>query len=205
MKELFSIRKRETTYRIVIIGTLLVSGIVAVVSLGYAYNTIEESKKNIYVMQNSTSIVKATASDITNSYDILMRGQVEEINKLLYQQVPDPENMDKQIKKALVMSDQSVAKIVDALKEHDYYSSIVNQNYYTILITDSIKMNYSVSPYAFNYKGKLKIVRNTNTFFRDVETSGYIDDTKTVTKNNERGFLIRDMRIVKDQQVVKKE
>ena len=40
MKELFSIRNRELTYRIIIIFSLLVSTIIAILSLIYAHNTI---------------------------------------------------------------------------------------------------------------------------------------------------------------------
>lgn len=199
MKELFSIRNRELTYRIIIIFSLLVSTIIAIVSLIYAHNTIELSKKNIYVLKNSNSLVKADASDITNSYDILMKAQIEEINKLIYQHVPDTDNMNAQIKKAITMSDQSVAKLTDALKQHDYYNSIINQNYYTLLITDSISIDYSTSPHPFQYFGKLKMTRGSYSSFRDIITTGTIEDTEMPTKNNERGFLIRDMRIYKDE------
>lgn len=201
MKELFSIRSRETTYRVVIIVLGLITICITAISLIYAYQTIQESKKNIYVMQNSTSLIKASSADINNSYDILMKGQIEEINKLIYQQVPDPENIQRQTQKALIMSDKSVSKLIDALKQHDYYSSIINQNYFTILTTDSIQMNYSVAPYSFRYFGKLKVTRSNNTWYRSIITTGYIEDTKMSTKNNERGFLIRDMRIDVDKAI----
>ncbi len=201
MKELFSIRTRELTYRIIIVILALCTIVISSISIIYAYQTIQESKKNIYVMTSSKALVKASSSDINNSYDILLRGQIEEINKLIYQQVPDPDNIQSQIEKALIMSDKSVSNVVDALKQHDYYNSIVNQNYYTLLNTDSIQIDYSLSPYVFKYYGKLKISRSANTWYRSIITSGEIEDTKMPTKNNERGFLIRNMRIDEDKDI----
>lgn len=197
MKHLFSIRQRENTYRFVLVSVIIVSAIVSIVSLVYAFRTIELSKKNIYVMTSSNSIVKATSTDITNSYDILMKAQIEEINKLIYQQVPDDVNMNAQIKKAFIMGDKSVVDIYDLLKQKDYYSKILNQNYYTILNTDSIQINYSQKPYQWRYYGKLKIVRGNATFNNILNSSGWIEDTGYRTKLNERGLYIKNMRIDK--------
>ncbi|PQL93565.1 hypothetical protein [Apibacter adventoris] len=80
MKELYSIRLREKTYRIIIIASFLVSGTISAVSLIYSYNTIQESKKNIYVLENSKSLVKAKSTNINNSYDILVKNQIQTIN-----------------------------------------------------------------------------------------------------------------------------
>lgn len=197
MKHLFSIRQRENTYRLLLVSVIIVSAIVSIVSLVYAFRTIELSKKNIYVMTSSNSIVKATSTDITNSYDILMKAQIEEINKLIYQQVPDDVNMNAQIKKAFIMGDKSVVDIYDLLKQKDYYSKILNQNYYTILNTDSIQINYSQKPYQWRYYGKLKIVRGNATFNNILNSSGWIEDTGYRTKLNERGLYIKNMRIDK--------
>lgn len=57
MKHLFSIRQRENTYRLLLVSVIIVSAIVSIVSLVYAFRTIELSKKNIYVMTSSNSIV----------------------------------------------------------------------------------------------------------------------------------------------------
>lgn len=124
MKELYSIRLREKTYRIIIIASFLVSGTISAVSLIYSYNTIQESKKNIYVLENSKALVKAKSTDINNSYDILVKNQIQTINQLIYQQVPDPDNMNKQLKQALVIYDKSTANIIDALKTHEYLNRI---------------------------------------------------------------------------------
>lgn len=70
MKELFSIRSREITYRVIIVAIILVFGGITLFSVIYANQTAQKSLDNIYILQNSTSIVKASPSDITNSYDM---------------------------------------------------------------------------------------------------------------------------------------
>lgn len=200
MKELYSIRLREKTYRIIIIASFLVSGTISAVSLIYSYNTIQESKKNIYVLENSKALVKAKSTDINNSYDILVKNQIQTINQLIYQQVPDPDNMNKQLKQALVISDKSTANIIDALKTHEYFNNIINQNFYTLLITDSISVNYSQNPHPFKYVGTLKIIRNNQSANRKIVTSGEIQATNITTESNERGFLIRNFKLISDRE-----
>lgn len=202
MKELFSIKAREQTYRLVIIAVLVVSAVVSLASLAYAHRSIQESKKNIYILENSQALVKAQATDITNSYNILARSAVERINKLLYQQVPDVNNLNKQLHEATTMSDRSVANVIDALKTHDYYDNILAQNFYTLLLTDSIVIDYSINPHRFVFWGTLKIVRGSLSQDRNIITSGYVEQMANgvATENNITGFLIRQLKIENDTQ-----
>ncbi len=201
MKELFSIRNREITYRYVIIFSFLLSTVIAIVSLIYAYRAVDDSKKNIYVLVNDNNLVRAKSTDITNSFDILAKSQIERLNQLIYQQVPDPDNINKQLKEALVMSDNSSANLIDALKTNNYYNDLVSQNFYSLLLTDSVSVNYSFTPAPFTYYGKLKIVRNGQTFYRQTITTGEIERTGISTTNNEYGFLIRNFNLKSDKPI----
>jgi hypothetical protein len=201
MKELFSIRNREITYRFIIIAAFITAIIISVVSLIYANNALNDSKKNIYVLVNDNNLVRAKSTDITNSFDILAKAQIERVNQLIYQHVPDPENINKQLNEAMVMSDKSAANLIDALKTNNYYNDLVSQNFYSLLLTDSISINYSLTPSPFIYYGKLKIVRNNQTFFRKTITSGEIERTGISTKNNEYGFLIKKFNLKSDEPI----
>lgn len=201
MKELMSIRNREITYRIVIIASFITAILIAVISIVYANNAMNESKKNIYVLVNDNNLVRAKSTDITNSFDILAKAQIERVNKLIYQQVPDPENINKQLNEAMVMSDKSAANLIDALKINNYYNDLVSQNFYSLLLTDSISINYSLTPSPFTFYGKLKIVRNNQTFYRKTITTGEIERTGISTKNNEYGFLIRKFNLKSDEPI----
>lgn len=205
MKELFSIRNREITYRYIIIFSFLTTLVISVVSLIYASKAVEDSKKNIYVLVNDNNLVRAQSTDITNSFDILAKSQIERLNMLIYQQTPDPDNINKQLKDALVMSDNSSANLIDALKTNNFYNDLVSQNFYSLLLTDSIRVNYSVTPSPFTYYGKLKIVRNGQTFFRKTITTGEIERTGISTKNNEYGFLIRNFNLKSDEPINSKQ
>ena len=82
MKELFSIKAREQTYRIILLGSFIAVTIIAIASLWYANKSIQESKKNIYVLKNDQALVRAVSTDLTNSYNILTRAAVVRINQL---------------------------------------------------------------------------------------------------------------------------
>lgn len=201
MKELLSIRNREITYRIVIVAALAAAVLITAVSIGYAFRTLSEAKKNIYVLVNDRNLVQAKSTDIENSFDILSKAQIERVNKLIYQQVPDPDNINRQINEAMVMSDKSAANLVDALKQNNFYNDLVSQNFYTLLLTDSITVNYSLTPSPFTYYGKLKIVRSGQSFYRQTITTGEIERTGISTKNNEFGFLIHNFNLKSDQAI----
>lgn len=197
-KELMSIRSRERIYKFLIVGLLIFTFGIAGISLYFANSALIESKKNIYVYQNSNTLVKAQSTDIANSYEILAKGQIDDFVRLIFQQVPDPENIDNQLKKAYTMSDKSVGNLVDALKNNDYYTNLVNQNYYTRVLTDSIAIDYRTNPQSFKYMGKLKIVRGNQNFYRKIVTTGEIEDMGIRTNENERGFLIRNVKLIDD-------
>lgn len=198
MKELFSIRARETTYRVIIVAIIVVSAIVVVLTSYFANKTVQESKKVIFIRENDNALVKAYATDLTNSYDILARGAVERINQLIYQQVPDVDNMNKQLREALVMSDKNTKTLIDILKNQDYFNNIISQNFYTLLLTDSINIDYSSDPHVFIYKGTLKIVRDKLTANRSIVTTGEIQQVGMVTSGNNSGFLIKKMKLISD-------
>lgn len=196
MEKLFSIRAREITYRMVIVLCMLVTAVSVGFSLYYANSAMEEAKRNIYVLKNDKALIKATSTDFGNSYDILVRGQIEEINNLIFQQVPDPDNINKRLKSVEILGDRSVVNVLDILKQSNYYENIVNQNYFTLLVTDSIKVNYSFDPHVFDYYGKIKIVRSGRPVWRDIRTQGEIEATGITTEEDNRGFLIKRMKIV---------
>ena len=195
MKEIFSIRAREVTYRYIIIGLLGFSLGVAGISIYYANSSIEEGKKNIYILKNDKALIRAQSIDFNNSYDILAKGQIEEINSLLFQQVPDPDNINKRIKIAETLGDESVKNEEDKLKMSNYYDNIINQSFYTLLLTDSISIDYSLNPHPFIYYGKLKIVRSGKQVLREIKTTGKIEPTGIITDTDERGFLIKNFKI----------
>lgn len=201
MKELTSIRNREKTYRIVIIGAFVIAAVISIISLVYANNAMVASSKNIYVLVNDNNLVQAKSTDITNSYDILAKKQIERLNKLIYEQVPDPTNINKQLNQANVMSDKSAANLIDALKTNNFYNDLVSQNFFSLMLTDSIRVNYSLNPSPFTYYGKLKIVRSGTTFFRKTITTGEIQRTGISTDNNEYGFLIRNFNLKSDEAI----
>ena len=160
MKELFSIRGRETTYRIIIVCLAMVAIIVPCFSLYRANKTIEKSKEEIYVLLGDKAIVAARSSSLYNSVDVLCKGQVEDMNKLVFEQVPDDEEINRRLRRAIYLSDKESRNVIDMQQQNQFYSNIINQNFYTIMQTDSIGIDYSKEPFLFNYFGTLNFVRD---------------------------------------------
>jgi lipoprotein len=195
MKELFSIRGREITYRIIIVCLALVTTTISCFSLYRANKTIEKSKEEIYILLGDKSIVAARSSNLYNSVDVLCKGQVEDMNKLVFEQVPDDEEINRRLRRAIYLSDKESRNVIDMQQQNQFYSNIINQNFYTIMITDSIAINYSKEPFLFNYFGTLKFVRDKKEVNYKVETKGLLEMMDVATENNNRGILVKKFHI----------
>lgn len=195
MKELFSIRSREVTYRIVIVVLGLTSIVVPIFSFNRAQQTIEKSKEEIYVLLGDKSIVAARSNNLYNSLDVLCKGQIEDINKLIFEQVPDDEEINRRLKRAEYLSDKATQNVIDMQQQNQFYTNMINQDYYTLLQTDSIYVDYSLEPYYFDYKGTLSFVRNKKEIRYNIETEGKLEMMGAVTENNNRGIKVRDFYI----------
>lgn len=195
MNELFSIRTREKTYRIIIVFLALIAIIVPCFSLYKAHQTIEKSKEQIYILLGDKSIVEARSSNLYNSLDVLCKGQVEDVNKLIFEQVPDDEEMNRRLRKAIYISDKSTKNVIDMQQQNQYYTNMLNQNFFTVLTTDSIAIDYALAPFHFDYKGSLKFIRNKKEVAYTLETEGKLEIMDVATENNNRGILVRDFRI----------
>ncbi len=201
MKHLLSIREREKTYRLLIIFIVVIAFTFSGVIYYQGTQQAIENKKNIYVLVNDKALIRAKATDITNSKDILTRGSIENIHKLIYEVVPDVPQINKQLKEAVASSDNNTANLIDALKQKNYYQIIISQNYFTVLDTDSIYVDYSTVPSKFTYKGRLRIIRENNRSERLITTEGYIESTDRSSISNERGFIIRKLTIISDTEI----
>lgn len=195
MKELFSIRGREVTYRIIIVVLGMVAIIVPCFALYRANKIIEKSKEEIYVLLGDKAIVAARSSNLYNSVDVLCKGQVEDMNKLVFEQVPDDEEINRRLRRAIYISDKESRNVIDMQQQNQFYSNIINQNFYTIMQTDSIVINYSKEPFRFNYFGTLKFVRDKKEVNYKVETEGLLEMMDVATENNNRGILVKKYHI----------
>ena len=195
MKELFSIRSREVTYRIIIVILGLVAMIVPIFALNKAHKTIEKSKEEIYVLLGDKAIVSARTSNLYNSLEVLCKGQVEDINKLIFEHVPDDEEINRRLKRAEYLSDKATQNVIDMQQQNQFYNNMVNQDYYTLLQTDSLYIDYSLEPFYFDYKGTLSFIRNKKEVRYFVETEGKLEMMGAVTENNSRGIKVRDFYI----------
>lgn len=201
MKELFSIRERETTWRIILGAIIFCSFALSGYAFYMAYETLELSKKNVYVLVNNNQLVQAQATDITNSQDILTKGAIRHMNELIYRQVPDPDQMNKQLKEAVRISDEKTKSLIDVYLQNGFFNSIVAQNYYSTLSTDSIAVNYAFTPHPFDFYGKLKIIRGNQSSAYAIHTSGEISYMGGSSEGNERGYIISNFKLVSDKQI----
>lgn len=198
MKELHQIHKKEKFNRIVLIGTIVTCFLVTCVVSIYAMSVVKEGKKNIYVMYNDSNLVRAHSTDINNSQDILMRKSIEGLNQLLYQQFPETNNVNKQLKRAIAMSDNSVNGAINQLKNNNFFNNILTQGMTSLLLKDTIMIDYSKRPASFTFLGKLKMQKNENSVLRQIKTTGTIEYTGLVNDVSD-GFMIRNFNIVEDK------
>jgi conjugative transposon TraK protein len=200
MKKQFDIRRkfRFTVYILLAVSLALtgLSGYIFTRSL----KMVERSRQKIYVLDNGKSLLMALREDISENRDAEARDHVKRFHELFFTLEPDKDYIENNVREALYLADRSAMKQYQSFKENNVYNQVIASDISMTLKTDSIRLDYSVNPYAFTYYGKQKIVRTSNITIRNLETTGELRNISR-TDNNSHGFLIENWRITDNKDI----
>lgn len=196
MKQLIHIQRQfRYTVFILMLTTCLSIGL-GVYTYISSLNLVEASRQKIYVLDNGQSLLLALRSDISENRNAESKNHVKRFHELFFTLEPDKEYIQNNIKEALYLADQSAMKQYRTFKENNLYNRVIASDISMTIQTDSVQVDFSSYPYAFEYYGKQKIVRKSNTTIRKLITSGSLRNISR-TDNNTHGFLI-EAWIIKD-------
>ncbi len=168
----------------------------ALFSIFIIYKTNESVKNRFYLLDKGQKVAAVRIKDPKRALHILCEGHVRNFHELFFSLEPDLRFIKSNIEgKALYMIDHSGKRLYNRLVDQNYYEDVAKSDYSIEVEQDSILIEYGRYPFPFRFVGKQKITKDGDTEFRNLETTGYITETKS-TPNNLNGLKIIHFNVV---------
>ena len=192
-----SIEEKIRINKAVSITALTVSLFVVLAGFGFAYQLIKESRKSLYVLDNSVPVLVKQTDELLNR-PVEYRSQVELFHRLFFTLAPDDQYIKDNIEKSLYLIDDTGKKEYTNLREKGFYNQLISSNSMVTVSTDSIQINSNDRKFMFF--GKQMINRKTALIVRKLITEGRFEDIVR-SPNNPHGVLLKDWRIMDNSEI----
>ncbi len=182
---------------IVSIGSFVSAISIIIIGFNFATSLVNESRKNIYVLDNGIPmLVRQTSQDVNRLVEY--KSHVNLFHLLFFTLPPDDEFMKNNIGKAMYLIDKSGAIEYNNLKEKGYYNAILASSAVMSIKTDSIRID--MDKMTFTYYGIQRIERETRILTRELITTGSIKDVLR-SDNNPHGCLIINWKTILNKDI----
>lgn len=159
---------------------------------GYVlYKSYELSAKvqdRIYILAGDKAL-EAYSSGRKDNIPVEARDHVSMFHQYFFTLDPDDKVIERNLAKALYLSDGSAKRQYDNLKETGYYSNIISGNISQEIHIDSVNVNIKQQPYYFKCHATMRIIRPNSIVTRSLITEGFLRNVAR-SDHNPHGFLI---------------
>ncbi|MGC4128576.1 MAG: conjugative transposon protein TraK [Bergeyella sp.] len=191
-----NIEKKININKRVAVAAILFAVVIVIAGFVFAYSLIENSRKNIYVIDNGVPVLVKQVDETLNR-PVEYKAQIELFHRLFFTLAPDDEYIKQNVEKSLYLIDDSGKKEYINLKEKGFYNQIISSNSLVSIKTDSIKVDNENK--KFIYYGSQMINRKTSLIIRNLITEGNFKDIPR-TPNNPHGLLLMNWRILENSE-----
>lgn len=176
-----------------------------VLSFGLANHQInkanERARNNGYLLHKGQRLSLEPLRDPKRNLEILCEGHIQSFHELFFSLEPDLAMIKRNIEeKALFMTDNSGKRLYGRLVEKRYFHDVVMRDYRYLMELDSIDVDYSSYPFQFTFYGKQAIEKGRFTTYRNLITSGYLQEVGR-TPNNINGIKILDFKVLDNSDI----
>ena len=193
-----SLRNIETSFKM--IRTVMFAVILGVLALGavtvwWAFRSMESSRQRVYVMENGKSIMLALAQDHNVNRDVEAKDHIRSFLRLFFTLEPNADQIKQTVNEALLLADNSVARLYGDLVEKGFYSNMIQGGVHQTIQVDlkDIRVDMSRSPYPFTATARMLLVRETTVTERNLKVEGALIDVVR-TDQNPHGFTIEKFK-----------
>lgn len=194
------IQERIKINKAVSIATVISSAVIVIVGLFYSYSLVQDSRKNIYVLDNGIPVL-TKQTDLLLNRPVEYKAQIDLFHTLFFTNPPDDNHIKNNIEKALYLIDDSGKKEYENLKEKGFYNQLISSSSMMSIQTDSISLDLTTN--TFIYYGKQVINRRNSLHLRNLITEGAYEDMQR-TENNTHGVLLKNWRVLDNTELSKK-
>lgn len=195
------INKLETKIKLsLLVSVCTVIGCVAIVVLvlNFSYRTVSNERKKIYVLTESGIPILVEQTGIEVNLEAEARAHVELFHRYFFTLPPDDEFIERNMKKAMYLVDESGLRQYNNLRERGFFNNILASSANISIVTDSIAVD--IPNMSFVYYGTQRIERDTSILKRQLITEGRLRSVPR-TDNNGNGLLIVDWKTVLNKDI----
>ena len=181
----------ETSFRRMKFITVLCICAAAVIAVGSVAASgwfLEKSGETIFVVDKGSAVMATRDSE--DSYrELEAKDHVTRFHELMFNLSPSSESIQRNLDRALVMSDRSAYDYWMDLSERGFYQRIVSANISQEFVTDSIKVDMFSYPHTVTTFGKIYMLRESNITAYQFESSCRLVDVER-SQTNPHGLMI---------------
>lgn len=181
----------ETSFRRMKFITVLCISAAAVIAVGSVAASgwfLEKSGETIFVVDKGSAVMATRDSE--DSYrELEAKDHVTRFHELMFNLSPSSESIQRNLDRALVMSDKSAYDYWMDLSERGFYQRIVSANISQEFVTDSIKVDMLSYPHTVTTFGKIYMLRESNITAYQFESSCRLVDVER-SQTNPHGLMI---------------
>ena len=185
--------------KFVTVLSLVCAAVIAVGSVAATGWFLEKSNGTIYVVDKGSAVM-ATRSQEDNHRELEARDHVSRFHELMFNLSPNAESIQRNLDRALVMSDKSAYDYWMDLSERGFYQRLVSANISQEFVADSIKVDMLSYPYKVTTYGKLYLLRESNITAYQFESNCRLVDVER-SQNNPHGLMIERFSVTRNENI----
>ena len=188
----------DTSFRkmkFVTVLALAAATIIAVGSTAVSGWFMEKANGTIYVVDKGSAVMASRSSEDSHR-ELEAMDHVSRFHELMFNLSPSAESIQRNLDRALVMSDKSAYDYWMDLSERGFYQRIVSANISQEFVADSIKVDMLSYPHEVRTYGKLYLLRESNiTAYQFESTCRLVDVERSQT--NPHGLMIERFSVTR--------
>lgn len=185
--------------RIFTLTVIICSALVTAICVYLSFDSAEKSSQKVYILA-SGKVLEAYASERRENIAVEARDHIKTFHRLFFTLAPDEKVITANISHALYLADVTAKKTYQDLRESGFYAGVISGNVSQEIQIDSVKLDASTQPYAFECRAIQRIIRPTSIVSRSLVTRGYLRPVER-SDNNPHGFLIERWETVQNKDI----
>lgn len=162
-----------------------------------AYNFASQFTSQVYVLDHgSVLMAKAAAGDAQR--DLEAEDHVTRFHEFLFNLSPNKEAIQRNVDRALTLSDESAYDYWRDLSERGYYQRLVSANISQQMVVDSVKVDIQNYPYTARTFGTIYVLRESNITAFGFESQCQLVDAER-TAVNPHGLMIEKFSVTRNE------
>lgn len=192
----------DTSFRkmkFVTVLALVSAVIIAVGSVATSGWFMEKANGTIYVVDKGSAVMASRTQEDSHR-ELEAMDHVSRFHELMFNLSPSAESIQRNLDRALVMSDKSAYDYWMDLSERGFYQRLVSANISQEFVADSIKVDMLTYPHSVTTYGKLFLLRESNITAYQFESTCRLVDVER-SQNNPHGLMIERFTVTRNENI----